>query len=185
MAAESEIDRIDPQPKVIKLSNGSAVQLHRLKTLQLFALLRILTHGGMGAGILGTLDFSLPPEEFVQRLMTMLVLSIPDAGIEALQFIQLMVEPEGRIKGRKLTKKEQDEDEGRLAAMNEHLSNPPMEDTVDIIVAVIEQEAPEFQSLGGKLARVFALFTKTGQDKDTKAADPQQVVSAAESPATP
>jgi hypothetical protein len=183
MADESELDRLSPEGAVVKLSNGSAVRLVRLKTIQLFALMKILTHGGMGAGIMDALDFSLPPEEFVQRLLTILVLSIPDAALEAMQFIRLMVEPEGLAEGGKLSKKDQQENQARWEAMNVYLSNPPPEDTLDIIVAVIKQEAPEFQALGKRLAQVIPLFTQTGQHKDTKAEPVSgQQLSAAASP---
>ena len=163
---ESEIDRLDPDPVVVKLSNGSAVDLLRLQTRQLFKLLKILTHGGMGAGIMNALDFSLPPDEFIQRLITMLFLSIPDAENEAIAFIAAMVEPHGLAKKPKLSKQEAEDNQARFTAAAIYLDNPPPEDTVDIIVAIIQQEAPELQSLGKRIAQVVELFTRTGQDKE-------------------
>jgi hypothetical protein len=187
--AENELDHLDPDPITVKLSNGSAVDLVRLETLQLFALLKILTHGGLGNGLLSSLDFSLPPDEFTTRLITMLVLSIPDAGLEAMEFIRLMAEPHGLAKGRKLSKKDTEDNQARWAAMNDYLRNPPIEDTMDIIIAIIEQEAPHFQSLGNKLGRTLSVFSRTGQDKQTGPAKPAAVqaeaASAAASKASP
>jgi hypothetical protein len=172
-----ELDRLDPEPVIVKLSNGAAVKLRRLGTLQLFALMKILTHGGLQGGLLSALDFSRPAEEFVQQMLTMLVLSIPDAGLEAMEFIRLMVEPEGLVTGRRLSKKEQEENNERLANLNAYLVNPPPGDTLEIIVAVIEQEGPEFQSLGKTLGQKMAIFSKTGQDKET-GPDPERKVAA-------
>jgi hypothetical protein len=164
--AESEIERITPTPRRVVLSSGQVVELVRLQTRQLFALLKILTHGGMGAGILNALDFSLPADEFVQRLVTMLLLSIPDAAQEALEFIALMVQPAGLIRAAKLSKDQREANQRMWDEMNSALVNPDPGDTIDVIVAIIEQEAPEFQALGKKLASALSLFARTGQDKE-------------------
>lgn len=186
-AQNEEITRIDPPGQPITLSTGMQVNLQRLQTRQLFRLLKILTHGGMASGVLSSLDFSLAEGDFMQRLVTLLLLSIPDADQEALEFIATMVEPAGIVKRPKLSQEEKDANQKLWAELNQALVNPDPADTIDLIVAIVEQEAPEFQALGKKLAAAVALFTKTGQDKEKPPAPvtPQELSEMSGVPASP
>ena len=40
---ENELDRLDPEPVVVKLTTGLAVEVVRLRTRQFFRLLKVLT----------------------------------------------------------------------------------------------------------------------------------------------
>jgi hypothetical protein len=188
MAELPETDRIDPPAVTVKLSNGSAVNLLRLKTRQMFRLLKIITHGGLGSGIVQMVNFSDPPEVFVQQILTILLLSIPDSEQETLQFLAVMVEPYGLVRKAKLNKQDEEANALRWSKMNDFLTNPPVDDTFTLIEEIIKQEAPEFQALGKRLAQTLALFQRTGQDKEPKAPEPaneELAASAAGSPASP
>lgn len=186
MPDESELDRIDPQPEVCKLSTGFAVEVVRMRTRQFFRLLRVLTHGAGPALMQASLDFAAKPEEFAAKLMTLVVMSIPDAETEAIQFLASMSRPVGIVDKAEsqLTKQETETNKALWSRFNEELHNPELTDTIDLIEVIIRQEAPELQALGKKLQKVFALFQKTGQDKEPaeEAPSPQDLNSQEPSP---
>ncbi len=188
MAELPESDRLDPPENTVKLSNGSAVNVLRMKTRQMFRLLKIITHGGLTGGLPQMVNFQDAPEVFVQQILTVLLLSIPDAEQEALEFLAVMVEPYGLARKPKLSKAETEANALRWDRMNEFLGNPPIDDTITLFEEIIKAEAPEFQALGKRLAQTAALFSRTGQDKEAPGQPPtnQELAdSAAGSPASP
>lgn len=168
MPDDSELDRIDPQPEVCKLSTGFALEVVRMRTRQFFRLLRVLTHGAGPALAQTGLDFSAEPGEFAQKLLTLVVMSIPDAESEAIAFLSSMCRPAGVVDkpASQLTKQETEDNQALWGRFGTELHNPDLGDTIDLIEVIVRQEAPELQALGKKLQRVFELFRKTGQDKE-------------------
>lgn len=166
MPAESEVDRIDPQPTVVKLSTGFPVEVVRLQLRQLFRLLRILTHGAGPA--LAQLDFSTGQEEFGAKLLGMVLMAIPDAEQETIGFLQSMLQPAGLVSGingkrpAQLSKKEREDDQALWEHFNEELHNPNPFDFVDILEVIIVNEAPDLQSLGKKLRHLWEVAQKAG-----------------------
>jgi hypothetical protein len=183
---ESELDRIDPQPETCKLSTGFQVDVVRMRTRQFFRLLRVLTHGAGPALTQSGLDFSAPGEEFGQKLLMLVVMSIPDAEQEAIGFLASMCRPTGitdKPSGQ-LTKQENEANQALWGRFNEELHNPELEDTLDLIEVIVRQEAPELQALGKKLQRTWKIFQATGQDKEKPEAEatPQEINSRELSP---
>lgn len=175
MAGTSELDRLDPDPQRRTLSTGLEVEIVRLKTRQFFRLLKILTHG-VGPGIMqANLNFDQDnPGEFAQRLITMVLMSIPDAEQEALWFLASMTRPAGLADKpeKDLTKQEKEDNQKLWDDFNSALNNPELDDLLDIIEAVITQEAPEIQALGKRVASMLKLAARTGADREAKAPDP-------------
>jgi hypothetical protein len=185
MPEDSELDRIDPQPEVFKFSTGFEVEVVRMRTRQFFRLLRVLTHGA-GPALQNGLDFSADAPAFASRLLTLVIMSIPDAESEALAYLASMCRPAG-LSGKQAsqrTKQETANDEALFTQFGEELHNPDLDDTVDLIEVIIRQEAPELQALGKKLERMFKLFQVTGQDKEPPEpeASPQELSLPAPSP---
>jgi hypothetical protein len=182
MPDDSELDRIDPQPETCKLSTGLQVDIVRMRTRQFFRLLRVLTHGAGPALTQAQLDFSGDASEFAKKLLTLVLISIPDAENEAVQFLASMCRPSGVVDkpSSQLTKQEAAENTALWDRFNEDLHNPELEDTIDLIEIIVRQEAPELQALGKKLQRVFKLFQATGQDKEP--AEPEKPVQELSSP---
>jgi len=166
MADDSELDRLDPQPATLKLSTGLQVDLVRLRTRQFFRLLRVLTHGAGPAMMRAGLDFKAGAEQFTAQLLTLVVMSIPDAEQEAVAFLQSMLKPSGLAEGRKLTKQQDEDNEALWERFNTDLFNPELEDLIDLIEAIVRQEAPELQALGKRLQQMMKMFQATGQDKE-------------------
>lgn len=185
MPDDSELDRIDPQSAEVKLSTGFTVGVVRMQTRQFFRLLRVLTHGAGPALTQAQLNFGGDPGEFGQKLLMLVVMSIPDAEQEAIMFLQSMCRPTGLTErpDSQLTKQESEANQAQWARFAEELHNPALEDTLDLIEVIIRREAPELQALGKKLQRMFELFRKTGQDKEPAApeASPQEINSPARS----
>lgn len=185
MPDDSELDRIDPQPETCKLSTGFEVEVVRMRTRQFFRLLRVLTHGAGPALTQSGLDFAAGGEEFGQKLLMLVVMSIPDAEQEAIGFLASMCRPAGIVEkpASQLTKQENESNQALWTRFNEELHNPDLDDTLDLIEVVVRQESPELQALGKKLQRTFKIFQATGQDKEPAApeASPQEINSPARS----
>jgi hypothetical protein len=185
MPDDSELDRIDPQPETIKLSTGLQLDVLRMRTRQFFRLLRVLTHGAGPALTQAQLDFTGDAAAFSQKLLTLVVLSIPDAENETVQFLASMSRPTGIVDkpASQLSKADAAENQALWDRFNEELHNPELEDLIDLVEVIVRQEAPELQALGKKLQKVFTLFQKTGQDKEPKEPEksPQELNSQAPS----
>lgn len=185
-APESELDRLDPQTVLCEFSTGFTVEVVRMRTRQFFRLLRILTHGAGPAMMQAGLNFNADGREFVTQLLTLVVMSIPDAETEAVQFLASMCKPAGLIEreGATLNKQENEANADLWKRHGEELHNPDLEDTIDLIELIVRQEAPELQALGKKLEKTFRLFQRTGQDKDKAEpeASPEELASRAPSP---
>ncbi len=166
-----ELEVFDPTPSTVTLSTGTVVQLESLRTRQFFKLLRIITRGALPQlqdMSLFKMDGELDSGEFAGRLISLLLLSIPEAENEAVDFIQAMVRPVGLIErrsGLKLNKQDVAHNTDLWAEVITQLDNPELEDLVTIIEAVVKQEAADLLALGKRLRQMFKLAEKTGQTK--------------------
>jgi hypothetical protein len=165
---DSELDRLDPQPAECKFSTGFTVDVVRMRTRQFFRLLRVLTHGAGPAVMRAGLDFSAGGSQFTQQLLTLVIMSIPDAEQEAVGFLASMCKPSGLSEkaDSALSKQEKEANQALWDQFSEELHNPDLADTLDLIEVIVKQEAPELQALGKKLERTMTLFGRTGQDKE-------------------
>jgi hypothetical protein len=183
----NEIDKLDPIPETVKLRSGLTVRLESLRARQFFKLLRIITHGalpGMQQAGLLSMD-GLDSEEFMGRLLSITLLSIPDAEEETVEFIRSLCYPEGLIERKNLNKQDIERNQLLWDALDEELLNPDLDDLVTIIEAVVKREADDIQALGKRLASLFKLAEKTGQLSTSSSPNPTEStsVSSADSPA--
>jgi hypothetical protein len=181
-----ELDKLDPIPDTVVLRSGLRVQLESLKARQFFKLLRIITHGALpGMQKAGLFDMGdLDTDEFMGRLLSVTVLSIPDAEDETLDFLRSMCYPVGLIERRGLNKQDVERNTVLWEALEAELDNPEIDDMVTIIEAVVKREAEDIQALGKRLASMFKLAEKTGQISNSTSPSPKESTSAssAESP---
>lgn len=162
----TEIDALDPVPEQVKLSSGTVVMLEPLKARQFFKFLRIITHGALPVMqdlSIFNIDGEIDPREFGQRLLTVMVLSIPDAENETIDFLQAMCKPYGLIEGRKLNKVDTERNAELWNRLAEELENPELDDLVTLVEAIIRRESEDIQALGKRLSAMFKLAEKTGQ----------------------
>jgi len=166
--ADSEIDRIDPEPVIVKLSTGYEAGIQRLKTRQFFRLLKVLTRGVGPAMVQSGLDFGQDQEAFGKNLLAMTLMAIPEAEQQFIEFLQSMCTPPGlhEASGGRLTKQQAEDNQAAITEMVEELNNPELGDLMDLAEAIVRQEAPEIQALGKRAASLLELAKKTGQLKD-------------------
>lgn len=176
---DSELDRLDPDAGTVTLATGLELEVMRLRTRQFFRLLKVLTHGAGPLLMQANLDFRADPEEFIQKLLGLVVVSIPDAETEFIQFLASMTRPAGIVDrpDKELNKQQKADNQALWDRFNEDLNNPELGDLIDLVELVIRREAPEMQALGKRLADALKVFSKTGQDKEAPetAPDPQEL----------
>lgn len=163
--ADSELDRIDPEPKIVPLSTGYEVRLQRLRTRQFFRLLKVLTRG-VGPAVVQSLDFKDDPDQFGSRLLAITFMAIPEAEQQFIEFLQSMCQPVGLHEGPNLDKQQRADNQAAILELVEELNNPELEDLLDLAEAIVKQEAKDIQSLGKRVARLIDLARKTGQLED-------------------
>jgi hypothetical protein len=161
----SELDALDPLPQELKLSSGFAIELERLKARQFFKLLRIVTKGALpqlsNAGLFNADDIS--EAEFTARLVGVILVAIPEAEDETIEFIRSMAVPAGLITGRKLNKQDEERNLGLWLQFDDELDNPELDDLLTILEAIVQREASDIRALGKRLGAMFKMAQKTGQ----------------------
>jgi hypothetical protein len=180
----TEIDKLDPIPESVTLRSGMVVQLEALRLRQFLKLMRILTHGalpGMREAGLLNIQAAEDTSEFMGRLLSVTLLSIPDAENETVDFVRSLCYPSGLVEpGGKRGLNKQDVEQNQLLwdALDEELVNPDLDDLVTIIEAVIKREAGDVQALGKRLASMFKLAEMTGQmPTSSKSPSPKESIS--------
>ena len=167
----SDVDVIQPVPensRRIELSSGTVLILQELRARQFFKLLKIITHGA--APIIPSLKMDgSSVEEWTQQFLAVIMMAIPESEQETIEFIASMIKPEGLIETGPLKRKLSDEEtklnDALWDAVERDLSNPKLEDMVEIIEAIVRNEAEDLKALGKRLMGMFKLAEKTGQLK--------------------
>lgn len=161
----NEIDKLDPVPDTVTLKSGLVVQLESLRARQFFKLLRIITHGALpGMREAGLFDMDgLDADEFMGRLLSVTLLSIPDAEDETIEFLRSLCYPAGLIERKGLNKQDIERNQILWAGLDAELENPELDDLITILEAVVKRESEDIQALGKRLASMFKLAEKTGQ----------------------
>jgi hypothetical protein len=169
----AELDALIAEPTTVRLSTGTVLQIERLRARQFFKLLRIVTRGALPAMqdmSLFKIGADMDAREFAGRFLSLMLLSIPEAEDEAIEFVQAMVTPVGLIerRGLKLNKADAERNTELWTKVITDTDNPELEDLVTIIEAIVQREAADIQALGKRLAAMFKLAEKTGQLKEAK-----------------
>ncbi len=162
--ALGDTDRIVSEPENIRLPiSGTEVKLQELKTRQFFKLLKILTRGA--GDLLSSLRLNADDDAdvFVKQLIAIVVLSVPEAEEETLEFLISMIQPVGIVSGTNLSKETLANNAELRSALFEEFSNPELEDVIFLIENIVRREAKDIQSLGKRLAGMLNLAEKTGQ----------------------
>lgn len=146
-----DIDTIASEPTSLTLESGLEIKVERLKTRALMSLLKILTRGA--AEVLGTIRFGndTSQEEFTGQLIGAVILAIPEAEDETIEFINRMVSPAG-VKDGRLSKADIQRNVELEMRLRDELKDPELEDLVTIISEIITNEAPHMLALGKRLA---------------------------------
>lgn len=166
-APRTEAERLDPQPEgPITLSTGTIIDVAPLRLRETMKLLRIITHGAGGA-IGGLFDLNTEDgDAFAQQLVMVLLMSLPDAENESVDFLQTMCIPHP-LSGTEVERQTQ------LDLLKAELDNPGLEDVVSIVEAVIRRESEDIRALGKRLAAALNLASRIEEVNSSNAATPK------------
>lgn len=152
-AVSEEVAALVPDPEILTLSTGLEVRVERLRTRGMFKLLKIVTRGAGPILMQMPLDFD-DSEAFTQQLLAVVVMAVPEAENEAIEFIQAMVTPSGLIEKPK-TDNQRESNKALMEQLVSDLDDPEIDDTISIIEAVIRNEAHDIQALGKRLGSIL------------------------------
>ena len=163
-AVPQDVEALAPSSDEITLSSGLVVRVTRLKTRGMFRLLKIVTRGAGPIIMQMPLDFN-DSEAFMQQLMGVIFMAVPEAEQEAIEFIQSMVLPVAYNEGAK-TKAQIDANNALIAQLVADLDDPEIDDTISIIESIVTNEAPHIQALGKRLAAILKTQLGSGLAKN-------------------
>ena len=147
MTIESnDVEALAPSPDTVTLESGLVVRVERLKTRGMFKLLKVVTRGGGPILMQMPLDFN-DTEAFVQQFLAIVIMAVPEAEDEAIDFIRSMVTPVDFIDSPR-TKDEKKKNEELMVELAEVLDDPEIGDTFEIITKIVQNEAADIAALG-------------------------------------
>lgn len=143
------------------LSTGFEIEYEELRARQFFKMLRILTRGAGPLMAEYPIDFNASGEELGQQLVVLLVMAIPEAEDEAIEFLKSMTKPAGLENARDDAARKRNID--KYNQLDIELDNPELEDLIDVITDIVQRESADLSGLGKRLRSLFSLAQKTGQ----------------------
>lgn len=172
----TDIDTLASEPKPLTLCSGFEIEVLRLKTRATMSLLKILTRGA--STVLGELAFSseMRTEEFTGQLLGAMIVAIPEASDETVEFINMMVEPAGLKKGRKLSDADFRHNDELEEKLRDELEDPELDDLVTVLEQIIKNEGEHILALGKRLALLLraqqaSVTAKQGASSKRKSKD--------------
>lgn len=160
--ADTELPPILGDPAGFALASGRRVRLRPLATLELFALVRVVTTG-LGPAIT---ELNIDPDEpdriFAARMAGLTLSALPNAGHEAVAFLRSMVEPVGLAKGINIHKADRQRNQALQAELEAEMVNPDPMDTIEIVERIWQRDAGNLQALGKRLAASWRLMASKG-----------------------
>lgn len=150
--SNTDIETIVSDPiEGLHLVSGTPIKVNRLRTRELMALLRILTRGA--ADVLTNLRFdeSTTEADFTGTLIAGIILAIPEAENETVNFLNVMVTHADIKEGIRLSRQEIANNVELENSLREELDNPELEDTITILSEIIKTEASHMMALGKQL----------------------------------
>lgn len=133
------------------------VKILDLGTRQFFKFLKIFTTGAGEVLSEFRISADTDPEEVAQTILALLVVAVPEAEDEAIEFIQSMVAPLGLVEPER-SKADRDKNTELFKELYTKMQNPAIEDSLEILMDVVTHEAPNLIALG---KRVAAMLTST------------------------
>lgn len=144
-----DIDTLSQEPTPVTLVSGLEIKIERLRTRALMALLKILTRGA--GAVLGELQFDseTSSEAFVGQLLGAVIVAIPEAEDETVEFINRMVTPV--LKEGRLSKADIAANADLEVQLRTELADPDLDDLLTIFSEIINIEGPHILALGKRL----------------------------------
>lgn len=165
MTTESnDVEALAPSPDTVTLESGLVVRVERLRTRGMFKLLKVVTRGGGPILMQMPLDFN-DTEAFVQQFLAVVMMAVPEAEDEAIDFIRAMVTPAEFDENAK-TKAAQQRNRDLIEELVKELEDPEIGDTLEIIMKIVQNEASDIAALGKRLAATLKIQTASLEAKN-------------------
>ena len=169
----SEIERIFSPGVVIKLESERnkdvRLVLQKMDTRQFLRMLAILT-SSVGPALVRELmgaqnKTEQETRDWSVRLLTLLIMAFPESEQKTFEFLGSMFLPDGYkdVPFSQLTEEELTRNKKLMDAFNAILWNPPLEDTLVMVEAIVRSEARDIVGLGNRIARMFRFAVASGQ----------------------
>jgi hypothetical protein len=159
-----ELSVLAPSDDTLELSDGTRVKLLDMRARQFFKLLKIITHGPALNLILQNGASNLlsgSEQQILGKLVGYIGVALPDSFDEVVGFLYDMIEPEGLVK--EDSKKAKEDNRALVQKLAQLMTNPEVEDILDLVEAIIKREAADLAALGKKVMKLLSLANKTGQ----------------------
>lgn len=166
----SETDRIDPVPNVISLMSGTKARMVPLRMRQMFRLMRIITRGGaqfipmLREAFMTSKNDEEAAEAFGTQLLAVMLIALPEAEDEAVEFVQSVVEPADLIA--RNDKQAREFNDNARRSLDAELYNPHPDDLITVVEAVILTNKEDLVALGKRLGAMLKIALQTGQVPD-------------------
>lgn len=138
------------------------VIIEELGTRQFFKFLKILTVGAGPALADLVVEADTDVEELTGSLIALLLVSIPEAEDEVIDFIKSMVKPVGIIDPER-SKVDRQKNVDLYTELYRTLDNPKPEDSLEILIRVVENETPNLVALGKRVAALLPTAAKAAK----------------------
>jgi hypothetical protein len=146
----NDVEALSPSPDTLTLESGLVVRVEHLRTRGMLKLLKIVTRGGGPILMQMPLDFN-DPEAFVQQFLAVVMMAIPEAEDETIDFLRAMITPADVVENPK-TKADRQKNEDLIKRLVDETEDPEISDTIDIITRIVQNEASDIVALGKRLA---------------------------------
>lgn len=160
-----DIDAIAAEPKELTLESGFPIKVLRIRTRATMSLLKILTRGAGEA--IATIRFGqdVTQEEFTGQLLGAVILSIPEAEDETIEFLNRVVEPAKLIDTPRLTPGDIEWNADQEELLRAELRDPSLDDLITIVGEIVKVEGPHILALGKRLAALLPTALKVEEQK--------------------
>lgn len=152
-----DIDAIAAEPKDLTLESGFPIKVLRIRTRATMSLLKILTRGAGEALATIRMGEDVTQEEFTGQLLGAVIVSIPEAEEETIEFLNRVVEPANLIDKPRLTPGDVEYNADQEDILRAELRDPSLDDLVTIVSEIIRIEGPHIMALGKRLAALLPM----------------------------
>lgn len=162
----NDVDALSPEPDTVTLESGFVVRVDHLKTRGMLKLLKIVTRGGGPILMQMPMDFE-DPQTFMKQFLAVVVMAIPEAEDETIEFVRFMVTPaEYNSEARAQDKAALQKNEDLFKRLAEEFDDPDPLDFLTVIEKIVENESADILALGKRLAAVLKIQTASLEAKN-------------------
>lgn len=154
-ATNPDIEALVPaEDDPIYLVDGTPVRVTRLRTRETLALLKILAKGA--GDVLAETRFraDMDTSEFMGVFAGSVLLSVPEAEDETIEFVRRMVLPIDYNDDPR-TKADETQNREKMFELYRKLHNPDLDDLITIVERIVVVEGPHLVALGKRLAALL------------------------------